>query len=688
MKTDFMKSLLVVGAALFMWGMPAQAQCFDLSQIGDWETFRCIDYNFKVTNKTGEKEIYTWVASKAPEDHPRHTLMTEQGKDSICPDLNVLPPEGGMSVRLASTEYAANDSAQGMATAHYLVISADAPIIKFRYAAVMDNPKHELASNPEFYMWAQPNFDFRIYRVADNTQQLVDCSLREYYMSVEEAMKGWKEGFSEAAEGEEPKAYMWKDWTTVSIDLSKYAGEKVIVFISAYDCAESAYDSENEKITICKERELIHLYYTLSCDASGIDMKQDCSDGDKTTLSVSEDLNSFRWFKKDNADNTLSTEHTITFDTPKTPQTNQTYCCEVEDMCGKKTFEYEVYATQIFTEKKSLPYGETYTWSVNDSTYTKSAKQTITVPHKNYDCDSIVYKLDLSIKADSCDGRFALDKKILCPDVDTVVKVIPTYDFGGINEYDIKFDQNALNVGFKDIKDGAFDDNGDIVIPLPVKYSEEIDENGVRQQIKYTKPGDYSFTLVERNTCEEQKEHKLTFTVNYPKTVIYQRWNDVLLIQNEKFNGGYKISEVSWYKNKGIALTGHGERGAYYYASNQFGYTVGDEYYAKLTREDDGVSVCTCGFTPVLQTGDSTLTKVNFEYEVQASSAPARMIIMHTNENAAYSLYNITGMLVSSGYINADKNQNVTLPVASAGTYIIRFRTDDGYTRSEKLILR
>ena len=685
MKTDFVKSLLVMGLASMLWGMPLQAQCFDLSQIGDWNTFRCINYDFTVGRRFGDLEEYTWRASKAPDDHPRHTLMTEQGQDDICPDLNVLPPEGGMSVRLASASYAAKDSAQGMAAAHYITITEDAPIIKFRYAAVMENPKHELAGNPDFYMWAQPNFDFRIFGTATGEQVLVDCSLREYYMTVPEAMVGWKEGVVEGTE-DDPKYYMWKDWTTVSIDLSDHIGEKMIIFINAYDCSESAYDPDNRRITICKNRERIHLYYSLSCDASGIDMRQDCSDGDKTTLSVSEDLYSFRWFKKDEADKTISTERTISFNTPKSPETNKTYCCEVEDMCGKHTFEYEVYATQIFTEKQSLPFGSTYTWAVNDSTYSKSAKQTIIVPHYNSECDSIVYKLDLSIKADSCDGRFTVEKKAICPDVDTAVVIVPTYDFGGINEYDIKFDRAARAAGFEDITNGDFDDNGNLAFPLPVKYEEQIDDNGIRRQLAYTRPGNYGFTLVERNTCDETREHKLTFTVNYPKTVIYQRWNDVLLVQNERYNGGYKISSVSWYKADGTALTASGEIGAYYYAANQFGYTIGDEYYAKLTREDDGVSVCTCNFKPVQQTGKTTETKVNFT--VEGSSAPAREIRLHTNQSGTYSLFSITGIMLTSGYVEAQNIAAVTLPVAAAGTYIVRFTADSGEMRSTKIVLR
>lgn len=86
------------------------------------------------------------------------------------------------------------------------------------------------------------------------------------------------------------------------------------------------------------------------------------------------------------------------------------------------------------------------------------------------------------------------------------------------------------------------------------------------------------------------------FTVRYgAENVIAQRWNDVLAIRNEEFNGGYTFTGVQWYLN-GEPIDGATDFN--YYTGEKAQLHFGSEYTALLTR-DDGVQLLSCSFIPV-----------------------------------------------------------------------------------------
>lgn len=76
--------------------------------------------------------------------------------------------------------------------------------------------------------------------------------------------------------------------------------------------------------------------------------------------------------------------------------------------------------------------------------------------------------------------------------------------------------------------------------------------------------------------------------------VVVQRWNDVLSVLNDKYNGGYRFVAFQWYKN-GEAIAG--ATGSYYYCGEGQTLDMSAEYYVLLTLED-GTIMKSCPIHP------------------------------------------------------------------------------------------
>jgi hypothetical protein len=85
----------------------------------------------------------------------------------------------------------------------------------------------------------------------------------------------------------------------------------------------------------------------------------------------------------------------------------------------------------------------------------------------------------------------------------------------------------------------------------------------------------------------------ITLALLYPDEVITQRWNDVLAIRNEDFNGGYKFDSVQWYLN-GQAIAG--AKDFNYYTGDGAKLHLGETYTAQLWY--NGVAIFSCPFIP------------------------------------------------------------------------------------------
>lgn len=83
--------------------------------------------------------------------------------------------------------------------------------------------------------------------------------------------------------------------------------------------------------------------------------------------------------------------------------------------------------------------------------------------------------------------------------------------------------------------------------------------------------------------------------LRYNSEVLTQRWNDVLAVRNEEYNGGFEFVGYQWYKD-GQPIEGATE--SYYYV--QEGLDAKAEYSALLTRAGDSLQLMTCAIVPQL----------------------------------------------------------------------------------------
>lgn len=86
-----------------------------------------------------------------------------------------------------------------------------------------------------------------------------------------------------------------------------------------------------------------------------------------------------------------------------------------------------------------------------------------------------------------------------------------------------------------------------------------------------------------------------TLELRYNSEVLTQRWNDVLAVRNEEYNGGYEFVGYQWYKD-GLPIEGATQ--SYYYAPD--GLDAKAEYAALITRGGDSLQLMTCAIVPQL----------------------------------------------------------------------------------------
>lgn len=93
----------------------------------------------------------------------------------------------------------------------------------------------------------------------------------------------------------------------------------------------------------------------------------------------------------------------------------------------------------------------------------------------------------------------------------------------------------------------------------------------------------------------------LPFDINYRSSIIVQRWNDVLGIQNSEYNGGYEFLSYQWYKDDTPI---EGATGPYLYVES--GLDIGAQYSAQVMRSDS-VLLYICPITTVDMSGDENI---------------------------------------------------------------------------------
>jgi len=351
--------------------------CFDMSGLGDADKIRCVDYVVKYDNETG---YYEWDAAKSSTTHPRQQLVTS-GYDELVTTLSKTPSTGSSAICLATDAYAATtDMAKGALAMFYYTVDADNPIVKLNYAAVIENGKHAIAGTTGFEQYAQPwIWIYAYYWDKNNDPQILECIDITHYPNKSATISGWKSVTKDSRN----VAAVWKDWSTLTWDMSKYAGQKIGIAVEVHDCAEKAYDTSTEQITLCPSHELARVYCYMECASSTIE--QACN-GDKVTLTAPAGFNKYKWYKTTQTSTSLGTTQSI--DVSATETAN--YTCEMtsDNSCGTSKYTTQVY-TNTYTFSKTIAY-EDIPYDFHGQKLTTSGTYKDTLIGQNYlGCDSI-----------------------------------------------------------------------------------------------------------------------------------------------------------------------------------------------------------------------------------------------------------------------------------------------------------
>lgn len=224
----------------------------------------------------------------------------------------------------------------------YYVDTNNFDMFLLKYAIVLEDPNHNQAQQPRFTL-----------EIMDTNYVLFDeeCGYTDFYASGD---LNWN-----TVEG---STVIWKDWTSIGIDLSSYHNQKIFVRFTTYDCDEGGHFG--------------YAYFNLKCD-NRYTNKEFCGEND--TLIFEAPLGfDYLWYNINNPEDTLSTSRELSV-----LVNNNTYICKcsnkensncnfnltfiaekrypfpqfdnIEDTCGYKVYFYN---KSIISSNDSIGIGD------------------------------------------------------------------------------------------------------------------------------------------------------------------------------------------------------------------------------------------------------------------------------------------------------------------------------------------
>ena len=218
----------------------------------------------------------------------RHTVNWKQGEyDPRTGNKLRTIPEGALaSVRLGNWDI--NKQAEGI-TYDYEVDTAEAVILLMKYAVVLEAPGHGEDSDPYFKL-----------EILDENGVVINPTCGEFEFTPENKKIRWFE----------VGGFVWKDWTSIGLNLADYHGQKIQIRLVTQDCTFSAHCG--------------YAYFTLDCADAAI-KSTSCGETIEMEM-VAPDGFSYIWTRRENRDSVISIEQTLSVPANDTT----TYFCEVD----------------------------------------------------------------------------------------------------------------------------------------------------------------------------------------------------------------------------------------------------------------------------------------------------------------------------------------------------------------------
>lgn len=238
----------------------------------------------------------------------RHTIHWDPNEyDPFTKGKLKTVPEGELaSIRLGNWDINAEYESVEYA---FKVDSNDAAILLLKYAVVLESPGHDEKDQPRFKL-----------EITHNGKPLDKFGCGEAYFSSGYNTDGWEPFVGTNSDG------LFKDWTTVGINLKDYHGKSLKVKLVTYDCNAGGHFG--------------YAYFTLGC-SNGKIQGLSCGD-DPETIFRGPDGFQYRWYLPSEPDKTLWTTQEI-----KLPASDTlTYALDVIQPTNKQCY-YTLYASAV-----------------------------------------------------------------------------------------------------------------------------------------------------------------------------------------------------------------------------------------------------------------------------------------------------------------------------------------------------
>ncbi len=176
--------------------------------------------------------------------------------------LKKVPSGYKASIRLGND----NIGAQAESIAYeYTVDSTEYDMLILKYAVVLQDPDHDITNQPRFTL-----------EILDENNQPIDstCGFADFYASGD---LGWNQVSGNSTNT------LWKDWTTIGIDIAPYHEQTIRIRLTTYDCEEGGHFG--------------YAYFTLNCDNKRIYLVNRCDATDSIHLQAPLGFD-YKWYRE------------------------------------------------------------------------------------------------------------------------------------------------------------------------------------------------------------------------------------------------------------------------------------------------------------------------------------------------------------------------------------------------------
>ena len=191
------------------------------------------------------------------------------------------------------------------------------------------------------------------------------------------------------------------------------------------------------------------------------------------------------------------------------------------------------------------------------------------------------------------------------------------------------------------------------------------------------KAGHYTGRFTFYNEFCGESEVTLDFQIMYPSIIIAQRWNDVLAVKNEQYNGGYDFEGASfqWYQN-GEPMAGE-TSSILYLPDTKLDF---ESEYSVYVIEVSGREGMSCVVQPEQKDVDDIVVVM------MNAASKANVAKVKAPEKLTMRVIDLTGIVHGIYEVNEGESQ-FTLP-STPGVYLLEMSYPSGRREIHKVVVR